>query len=166
MDQAAHHLGYNFESFWWIAWSSPLDAVRGSLITSASVLLGLFGVLLSLALIPLTIATSSYGNIILSNFLRDKGIQNVIGYFPSYFLRYSASIALPLSIPSKIKWFDIYLFPGLLIGADRYHLLLQPHRSHLQVTYVSGTLADDLMTEQESSLSQSGGVQRRGNGNI
>jgi uncharacterized membrane protein len=155
MDQAIYYLGYNFENIWWIAWSSPLDAVRGSLITSASVLLGLFGVLLSLALIPLTIATSSYGNIILSNFLRDKGTQNVIGYFALViFFDISASIALPLSITSEnYPGFTFTFSLIFLIGALIATIYFFNHIAHLlQVTYVSSSVADELITELERSF--------------
>ncbi len=155
VDQIVHALGYNLEDFWWIAWSSPLDSVRGSLITQASVLLGLFGVLLSLALIPLTIATSSYGNVILSNFLRDKGTQNVIGYFALViFFDTSASISLPLTISS-----DNY--PGItftislvfLVGALIATIYFFNHIAHLlQATYVSRSVADELIAELDDAF--------------
>jgi uncharacterized membrane protein len=154
-DQILHGLGYNLEDLWWVAWFSPLDSVRNVLVNSASVLLGLFGVLLSLALIPLTIATSSYGNVILSNFLRDKGTQNVIGYFALViFYDITTSIALPLTItvdnyPGISITFSLIFLMGALIATVYFF----NHIAHLlQATYVSKSVADELMRELEGSF--------------
>ncbi len=153
-DQLVHDLGYDEQGFWWIFKVVPIDAARDTLVSQATVLLGLFGVLLSLALIPLTIATSSYGNIILNNFLRDKGTQNVIGFFAFViFFDLSAAIA----IPTLVTWDN---YPGITLtvslafvaGALIASIYFFNHVAHLlQATYVSKAVTDELMEEIEIS---------------
>lgn len=155
VDQTLHGLGYSLEDLWWIVWYSPLDSVRNVLVNSASVLLGLFGVLLSLALIPLTIATSSYGNVILSNFLRDKGTQDVIGYFALViFYDIMTAIALPSTITvDNYPGISVTLSLVFLMGALIATVYFFNHIAHLlQATYVSKSVADELMHELEGSF--------------
>jgi uncharacterized membrane protein len=154
VDELIHNLGFNQLILWWIFKASPLDAAIDSLTGTATVLLGLFGVLLSLALIPLTIATSSYGNVVLSNFIRDKGTQNVIGYFAFViFFDISAAISLPIPItgdnyPGVTLTLSIVFVAGALIATVYF---FNHVANLLQATYLSKSVTDELMKEIEIS---------------
>jgi uncharacterized membrane protein len=57
------------------------DTVRGNLITVTVCLIGLFGVIMSVALIPFSLAVGQYGHTVVAIYMKDKGIQNVVGWF-------------------------------------------------------------------------------------
>jgi uncharacterized membrane protein len=150
-----YDLGYTQEDWWWIYWANPLESVRTALTNTASILLGLFGVLLSIALIPLSIATSTYGNVILTSFLRDKGTQNVIGYFAFViFFDVTAAISLPQTISlNNYPGITVTISLVFLMGALITTIYLFHHiATLLQATYITRSLTEELINEIEASF--------------
>lgn len=153
IDELIHELGYDLVILlWWILKVYPVDSAGGYLGTTATVLLGLFGVLLSLALIPLTIATASYGNVILRNFLRDKGTQYVIGFFAFViFFNLFAAASLPLVVTLD-NYPGVTLTTSLLLVAAALVVTIYffNHVANLlQATYITKSVTDELMEELE-----------------
>ena len=157
IDQLVYDLGYTQADWWWIYWANPLEAVRTAFTNTASILLGLFGVLLSIALIPLSIATSTYGNVILTSFLRDKGTQNVIGYFAFViFFDIMVAISLPQTIsldnyPGITVTFSLMFLMGALITTI---YLFHHIATLLQATYITRTLTEELMIEIDTAFAE------------
>jgi uncharacterized membrane protein len=155
IDQLVYDLGYTQTDWWWIYWANPLESARTGLTNTASILLGLFGVLLSISLIPLTIATSTYGNVILTSFLRDKGTQNVIGYFAFViFFDVTAAISLPHTITlDNYPGMTVTISLVFLMGALITTIYLFHHiATLLQATYITRSLTDEVMKEIETSF--------------
>jgi uncharacterized membrane protein len=155
LDEWVYKLGYSQLDIEWIIKVSPLETARSGLISGATVLLGLFGVLLSLALIPLTIATSAYGNVILKTFLRDKGTQNVIGFFAFViFFDIFASGRMPLIInASNYPGITVTVSYMLLLGSLIATIYFFNHIAHLlQATYVSKIITDEILNDLEVSF--------------
>lgn len=69
-----------FEVFWYFFHVSPGN-LTGTLITYTTTELGVIGVVFSVTLVPLTLASSQYGTILLRAFLRDIRAQIVLGLF-------------------------------------------------------------------------------------
>ncbi len=82
----------------WIVFQNPFnpDTVRGNLITLTVCLIGLFGVIMSVALIPFSLAVGQYGHTVVAIYMKDKGIQNVTGWFGASIFFYTALLfAMP-----------------------------------------------------------------------
>jgi uncharacterized membrane protein len=69
-----------FETLWYFFHISP-GVATGYLINLTSTELGVIGVVFSVTLVPLTLASSQYGTILLRAFLRDIRAQIVLGLF-------------------------------------------------------------------------------------
>jgi uncharacterized membrane protein len=87
--------------FEWVPIRNPLnpDTVRGNLITITATLISLFGVMMSVALIPFSLAVGQYGHTVVAIYMKDKGIQNVTGWFGASIF-YCASVLF--IIPTKL----------------------------------------------------------------
>jgi uncharacterized membrane protein len=154
IDETIHNFGFDLVNLlWFILKLTPVDSAGSFLGSTATVLLGLFGVLLSLALIPLTIATSSYGNVILRNFLRDKGTQNVIGFFALViFFDLFAAVSLPLAITLD-NYPGVTLTTSMLLLAAALVVTIYffNHVANLlQATYITKSVTGELMEELEN----------------
>jgi len=93
---AASHLdrtvpGTVFAQVWFIPQNLDPALIHSALITLSTAELGVIGVVFSITLVPLTIATSQFGSVLLRVFLRDLSIQIVLG-------TYCASIVYNLTI--------------------------------------------------------------------
>jgi uncharacterized membrane protein len=67
----------------WYVLRNPFnpDTIRGNMITITATLISLFGVIMSVALIPFSLAVGQYGHTVVAIYMKDKGIQNVTGWF-------------------------------------------------------------------------------------
>lgn len=66
---------------WYIFQPETVTEARGILGTIASTALSVVGVVFSITLVPLSIASTQYGSIILRGFLRDRATQLVLGIY-------------------------------------------------------------------------------------
>ena len=87
-----------FEIFWYFFHVSPGD-LTGTLITYTTIELGVIGVVFSVTLVPLTLATNQYGTILLRAFLRDIRAQVVLGLFAASMI-FNITTVLIISRPS------------------------------------------------------------------
>ena len=87
-----------FEVFWYFFHVSP-GTLTGTLITFTTIELGVIGVVFSVTLVPLTMASSQYGTILLRAFLRDIRAQIVLGLFAASMI-FNIITVLIISRPS------------------------------------------------------------------
>jgi len=87
-----------FEVFWYFFHVSPGN-LTGTLITYTTIELGVIGVVFSVTLVPLTMASSQYGTILLRAFLRDIRAQIVLGLFAASMI-FNITTVLIISRPS------------------------------------------------------------------
>ena len=87
-----------FEIFWYFFHVSPGN-LTGTLITFTTTELGVIGVVFSVTLVPLTMASSQYGTILLRAFLRDIRAQIVLGLFAASMI-FNITLILIISRPS------------------------------------------------------------------
>jgi uncharacterized membrane protein len=74
---------YLLQDKWYIFHPESLIEARSLLTNIANVSLGVVGVVFSVTLVPMSIAASQYGSIVLRSFLRDRGTQCVLGAYTS-----------------------------------------------------------------------------------
>jgi len=72
---------YILQNSWYIVPPMSVAEARGSLTTIAETTIGVTGVVFSITLVPLTIASSQYGSIIMRSFMRDRATQLVLGAY-------------------------------------------------------------------------------------
>ncbi len=87
-----------FEVLWYFFHVSP-GTLNGTLITYTTTELGVIGVVFSVTLVPLTMASSQYGTILLRAFLRDIRAQIVLGLFAASMI-FNITTILIISRPS------------------------------------------------------------------
>jgi uncharacterized membrane protein len=87
-----------FEVLWYF-FHIPPGAVNGYLINFTTTELGVMGVVFSVTLVPLTMASSQYGTILLRAFLRDIRAQIVLGLFAASMI-FNITVLLIISRPS------------------------------------------------------------------
>jgi uncharacterized membrane protein len=75
----------NAESLGW-SWSSGMEGMRGALSTTAAAILGAAGVSFSITIASLTLASQQFGPRLIRNFMRDRFIQTVLGFFAATFV--------------------------------------------------------------------------------
>ena len=75
----------NIKGYWWI-YSGGAEGARSVLSTIASSMITVAGVVFSITIVALTLASSQFGPRLLRNFVRDKGNQFVLGAFVAAFL--------------------------------------------------------------------------------
>ena len=85
----------------WYVLDNPFnpDTVRANFITVTVCLIGLFGVIMSVALIPFSLAVGQYGHTVVAIYMKDKGIQNVVGWFGASIFFYTT---LLFSMPTEL----------------------------------------------------------------
>lgn len=108
----------------WIVLQNPFnpDTVRGNLITITATLISLFGVIMSVALIPFSLAVGQYGHTVVAIYMKDKGIQNVTGWFgASIFFNTTLLFIMPTKLTDEnipdtgilVSW--IFLVGSLIV---------------------------------------------------
>jgi uncharacterized membrane protein len=83
LDKAAYHGDFGLPS-WVIAGSA--DATRQILTTIAAAVITVVGVVFSIILVTLTLASTQFGPRMLRNFIRDRGTQLTLGTFVATFI--------------------------------------------------------------------------------
>ena len=102
---------------WYLHPPLSVDEARAALTTIAETTIGVIGVVFSITLVPLTIASSQYGSIIMRSFMRDRATQLVLG---AYGTTTFYSMVLVAIIPTTTA----LLNPGWPVAAAFYMLLL------------------------------------------
>ena len=69
------------QNSWYLVIPISAPDARGTLTVIAQTTIGVIGVVFSITLVPLTIASSQYGSIIMRSFMRDRATQFVLGAF-------------------------------------------------------------------------------------
>jgi uncharacterized membrane protein len=71
-----------------LGWSriSGIEGMRGALATTAAAILGAAGVSFSITIASLTLASQQFGPRLIRNFMRDRFIQTVLGFFAATFV--------------------------------------------------------------------------------
>lgn len=87
-----------FETLWYFFHITP-GSLTGYLINFTTTELGVMGVVFSVTLVPLTMASSQYGTILLRAFLRDIRAQIVLGLFAASMI-FNVTVLLIISRPS------------------------------------------------------------------
>ena len=82
-DRAAYHGDYTLPS--WVI-SGTADAARQILTTLAAAVITVVGVVFSIILVTLTLASTQFGPRMLRNFIRDRGTQLTLGTFVATFV--------------------------------------------------------------------------------
>ncbi|HEY0998284.1 MAG TPA: DUF2254 domain-containing protein [Streptosporangiaceae bacterium] len=83
VDQAAYHGDFTLPG--WVI-SGSADAARQILTTIAAALITVVGVVFSIILVTLTLASTQFGPRMLRNFIRDRGTQVTLGTFVATFV--------------------------------------------------------------------------------
>ena len=83
LDRAAYNGHFSFPT--WIEQGSP-DAARGVLSAIAAAVITVAGVVFSVTIVVLTLASQQFGPRMLRNFIRDQGVQLSLGVFVATFV--------------------------------------------------------------------------------
>src|SRR5260370_6539428 len=83
LDRAAYHNGFGLPS--WII-SGSADAARRILAALAAAIITVVGVVFSILLVTLNLASTQFGPRMLRNFIRDRGTQLTLGSFVATFV--------------------------------------------------------------------------------
>jgi uncharacterized membrane protein len=83
LDRAAYHGDFGLPS--WVI-SGSADAARQILTTLAAAIITVVGVVFSIILVTLTLASTQFGPRMLRNFIRDRGTQLTLGTFVATFV--------------------------------------------------------------------------------
>jgi uncharacterized membrane protein len=75
----------DMESLGW-SWVSGIEGMRRTLATTAAAILGAAGVSFSITIASLTLASQQFGPRLIRNFMRDRFIQTVLGFFAATFV--------------------------------------------------------------------------------
>ena len=83
LDQAAYHGSLTLPSGWIFG---TADAARQILTTLAAAVITVVGVVFSITIVTLTLASTQFGPRMLRNFIRDRGTQFTLGTFVATFV--------------------------------------------------------------------------------
>ncbi|QBJ96735.1 DUF2254 domain-containing protein [Rhodococcus sp. ABRD24] len=95
--QALDRAVYSSDTAWpsWVV-SGTADAARQTLTTIAAALITVVGVVFSITIVALTLASTQFGPRMLRNFIRDRGTQLTLGTFVATFL-YAVMVLVSIS---------------------------------------------------------------------
>ena len=167
-----------FEVLWYFFHISP-GTLNGTLITYTTTELGVIGVVFSVTLVPLTLATSQYGTILLRAFLRDIRAQIVLGLFAASMIfnittiliisRPSFSVQVPVLSATTATAFLIidicallYFFHHVTTGLQASTIISRLgselcqsiRKDHLPGTPAGGSM--EILREKEAAIMQEG----------
>lgn len=71
---------------WWLGYTGGADGARAVLSSIASSMINVAGVVFSITVVILSLATQQFGTYILRSFMRDRGNQTVLGVFLGTFI--------------------------------------------------------------------------------
>ena len=119
--------------------SGSADAARQILTTIAAALITVVGVVFSIILVTLTLASTQFGPRMLRNFIRDRGTQLTLGTFVATFV-YSILVLVSIGTGSHgdfVPHISVTVTLGLMvIDMACAHLLHPPHGVSIQLPQV------------------------------
>ena len=155
LDKAAYHGGFGLPS-WVIAGSA--DAARQILTSIAAAVITVVGVVFSIILLTLTLASTQFGPRMLRNFVRDRGTQLTLGTFVATFI-YAVLVLVSIGPGPRgdfVPHIGVTVTLGLMV-ADMAVLIYFIHHtaSAIQLPNVVASIAADL----------AGAIEAQGGGN-
>ncbi len=144
LDRAAYHGDFGLPS--WII-SGSADAARQILAALAAAIITVVGVVFSIILVTLTLASTQFGPRILRNFIRDRGTQLTLGTFVATFV-YDALVLVSIGPGSHgdfVPHISVTVTLALMV-ADLAVLIYFIHHTatSIQLPYVIASIAGDL----------------------
>src|SRR5580693_7999544 len=154
-DRAAYRGDFGLPG--WVI-SGSADAARQILTTIAAAIITVVGVVFSIILVTLTLASTQFGPRMLRNFIRDRGTQLTLGTFVATFV-YAVLVLASIGTGSRgdfVPHISVTVTLGLMV-ADLAVLIYFIHHTaiSIQLPQVIASIAGDL-TEA---------IQTQGNGN-
>jgi uncharacterized membrane protein len=104
-------------------YADDIDAVRTLLLAVAGAIIGLVGVVFSITMIPLTIASAQFGPRLLRTFLRDTGTQITLGTFVATFI-FCMLVLLRLRGDPAQPLPQVSVTVGLLLALTSFSILI------------------------------------------
>ncbi|HEY7013095.1 MAG TPA: DUF2254 domain-containing protein [Streptosporangiaceae bacterium] len=143
-DRAAYHGDFAVPG--WVI-SGSADAARQILTTIAAAIITVVGVVFSIILVTLTLASTQFGPRMLRNFIRDRGTQLTLGTFVATFV-YAALVLASIGVGSHgefVPHISVTITVGLMV-ADLAVLIYFIHHTavSIQLPQVIASIAADL----------------------
>ena len=144
VDQGAYHGDFTLPG--WVI-SGSADAARQILTTIAAALITVIGVVFSIILLTLTLASNQFGPRMLRNFIRDRGTQLTLGTFVATFV-YAVLVLGSIGVGSHgefVPHVGVTVTLGLMV-ADLAVLIYFIHHTavSIQLPQVIASIAADL----------------------
>src|SRR5262249_24491963 len=154
VDRAAYHGDFTVPG--WVI-SGSADAARQILTTIAAAIITVVGVVFSIILVTLTLATTQFGPRMLRNFIRDRGTQLTLGTFVATFV-YAVLVLASIGVGSRgefVPHVSVTVTLGLMV-VDLAVLIYFIHHTgvSIQLPQVIASIAADLA---EAIKEQGGG---------
>ena len=112
IDRAAFHHTLKLPS--WVIFGSP-DAARQILTTLAAAVITVVGVVFSITIVTLTLASTQFGPRMLRNFIRDRGTQFTLGTFVATFV-YATLVLISIGPGAGTNTFVPHLSISIAVG--------------------------------------------------
>ncbi|MGH8922182.1 MAG: DUF2254 domain-containing protein [Actinomycetes bacterium] len=153
VDRAAYHGDFTLPG--WVI-SGSADAARQILTTIAAAIITVVGVVFSIILVTLTLASTQFGPRMLRNFIRDRGTQVTLGTFVATFV-YAVLVLASIGVGSHgdfVPHIGVTVTLGLMV-ADLTVLIYFIHHTavSIQLPQVIASIAADLA----EAISEQGG---------
>src|SRR5215468_3972739 len=144
VDRAAYHGDFTLPG--WVI-SGSADAARQILTTIAAAIITVIGVVFSIILLTLTLASNQFGPRMLRNFIRDRGTQLTLGTFVATFV-YAVLLLASIGVGSHgefVPHLGVTVTLGLMV-ADLAVLIYFIHHTavSIQLPQVIASIAADL----------------------
>jgi uncharacterized membrane protein len=144
VDRAAYHGDFTLPG--WVI-SGSADAARQILTTIAAAIITVVGVVFSIILVTLTLASTQFGPRMLRNFIRDRGTQLTLGTFVATFV-YAVLVLASIGVGSRgefVPHISVTVTLGLMV-VDLAVLIYFIHHTavSIQLPQVIASIATDL----------------------
>ncbi len=145
VDSAAFH--HNLSLPRWLIFGSP-DTARQILTTLAASVITVVGIVFSITIVTLTLASTQFGPRMLRNFIRDRGTQVTLGTFVATFV-YATLVLISIGAGSGPTTFNPHLSISVAIGLVTLSMGVLIYFIHhiaisIQLPYVIASIAGDL----------------------
>src|SRR5689334_19439257 len=152
-DRAAYHGDFTLPG--WVI-SGSADAARQILTTIAAAIITVIGVVFSIILLTLTLASNQFGPRMLRNFIRDRGTQLTLGTFVATFV-YAVLLLASIGVGSHgefVPHLGVTVTLGLMV-ADLAVLIYFIHHTavSIQLPQVIASIAADLAVATREQVS-------------
>ncbi len=144
-----HFKDYAFLSGWW-AYAGDLDSARSILSTIANSMITVAGVVFSITIVVLSLASSQFGPRLIWNFMHDKGNQLVLGTFVSAFTYCILVIGL-IGVSGGAYIPHISVSVGILLAAAGVAVLIY-FIHHISASIHANTLVASVWRDLEKSI--------------